>query len=132
MVVVSITIPADLLKRFDDFKKVRGYFSRSEAVRDAMRSLISEADLLMPKAEKVVAIIMAVSDSTRRDVTVRLSRITCELTDIIAETLHRKIGDKHCLTIFVAEGALSEMNILTGRIRGMHGIQEVKTLLIST
>ncbi|MEM2664285.1 MAG: ribbon-helix-helix protein, CopG family, partial [Candidatus Methanomethylicia archaeon] len=38
MTVVSITIPDELLSRFDEFIKTRGYYSRSEAFRDAIRS----------------------------------------------------------------------------------------------
>ena len=54
MVVVSITLPARLLKRFDEFTKSRGYFSRSEAFRDAVRSLISEGPVVEMGTERLL------------------------------------------------------------------------------
>lgn len=42
MPIVSLTLPEELLERFDELVRSRGYYSRSEAFRDAIRSLISE------------------------------------------------------------------------------------------
>jgi len=130
MVVVSITFPGGLLKKFDNFIRTRGYYSRSEAFRDAVRSLISEVKLLETDTERVVATIMVTSEYARKDVTVRLTRITCELDDIVVENLHRNIGDKHCLNIFIAEGTVQRVGNLVGRIRGMRGIQQVKAVFM--
>ena len=130
MVVVSITLPGGLLKKFDNFIRTRGYYSRSEAFRDAVRSLISEVKLLETDTERVVATIMVTSEYARKDVTVRLTRITCELDDIVVENLHRNIGDKHCLNIFIAEGTVQRVGNLVGRIRGMRGIQQVKAVFM--
>ena len=131
MVVVSITLPSDLLKKFDKFIGTRGYFSRSEAFRDAVRSLISERELLEMVTGRGVAAIMVTSEYARKDVTVRLTGITCELDTIIIENLHRHIGDTYCLTIFLAEGTVQRIRNLVGRIRGMRGIQQVKTVFMS-
>jgi len=130
MVVVSITLPGDLLKKFDNFTRTRGYFSRSEAFRDAMRTLIYEPELLETGTERVVATIMVVSEYTRKDVAVKLCGITCELDDIVIENLHRNIGDRYCLTIFLAEGTVQRIRNLVGRIRGIRGIHQVKTLFM--
>jgi len=130
MVVVSITLPGDLLKKFDNFVRTKGYYSRSEAFRDAVRSLISEVEPLGTETESAVATIMVTSEYARKDVTVRLTRISCELDDIVIENLHRHIGDKHCLTIFIAEGTVQRIRNLVGRIRGVRGIQQVKTMFM--
>ena len=130
MVVVSITLPARLLKRFDEFTKRRGYFSRSEAFRDAVRSLISEKPVVEMGTERLFATIMVVSEYARKNVLIKLTRISCELDDIILESLHRKIADRHCLTVFVAEGSAQRMQALTKRIRGIRGIEQVKTVFM--
>ena len=130
MVVVSITLPSDLLKKFDNFVRTRGYYSRSEAFRDAVRSLISEVELLETKTKRIVATVMVTSEYARKDVTVRLTRITCELDDVVIENLHRNIGDKHCLNIFIAEGTIQRVGNLVSRIRGIRGIQQVKTVFM--
>ena len=131
MVVVSITLPSDLLKKFDKFIGTQGYFSRSEAFRDAVRSLISERELLETDTGRGVAAIMVTSEYARKDVTVRLTGITCEQSDIVIENLHRHIGGKYCLTMLLAEGPVQRIRNLVRRMRGMRGIQQVKTMFMS-
>jgi len=130
MVVVSITLTGDLLKKFDDFISSRGYFSRSEAFRDAVRSLISKSEPLDTQTERVFAAIMVVSEHPRKDVAIKLTQIRHEFDETVTEACHRQTGDKYCLEILVAEGIVQRIRDLRGRIRGMHGIQQVKTVFM--
>jgi len=130
MVAVSITIPGNLLKKFDGFLKIRGYYSRSEAFRDALRSLMSEFELSEKEWGRVAAAIVATYEYSRKDVTTRLIRLTCESDDVVIESLHRHLGDHQCLSVFVAEGTVQRILSLAGRIRAMRGIEQVKTTLI--
>ena len=45
MPIVSISLTSKLLKKLDRFMKERGYSSRSEAIRDAIRDFLSEYEL---------------------------------------------------------------------------------------
>jgi len=130
MVVISITLPADLLKKFDNLIRLRGYYSRSEAFRDAIRSLITETDLLDVASEKVAATIMVTSEYARKDIEVRVAGIRHEFDDIVIEDFHRHLDDKYCLEILIAEGTVQRIRDLIGRIRGMRGIQQVKTVFM--
>jgi len=130
MVVISITLPGDLLKKFDNFIRTRGYYSRSEAFRDAVRSLIAEAELSEAETEKVAATIMVTSEYARKDVEARVTGIRHEFDDVVVEDFHRHLDDKYCLEILVAEGTLQRISGLIGRIRGMRGIQQVKTVFM--
>jgi metal-responsive CopG/Arc/MetJ family transcriptional regulator len=55
MTVISIKLPPDLLHKFEDFMQSKGYYSRSEAFRDAVRGLISESELAALQSEAVAA-----------------------------------------------------------------------------
>lgn len=131
MTVVSITLPADLLKTFDGFMKTRGYYSRSEAFRDAVRSLIAESEFAKMETGMVVATIMITCDYARRDVDLRMSEVRHEFDDVVVENVHRHIDDKYCLEIFIAQGENNRILDLIGRVRGMRGIQQVKALFMS-
>ena len=130
MVTVSITVPGNLLKKFDSFLKTRGYYSRSEAFRDALRSLISEFELLEKESGRVAATIVATYEYSKKDVITRLIRLTCDCDDVVIESVHRRLGDYKCLTLFVAEGTVQTIQSLAGRIRAIRGIEQVKTILI--
>jgi len=126
MTVVSITLPSELLKKFDQFIKARGYYSRSEAFRDAIRSLIAEVEVAKLETGIVAATMMITCEYARRDVDLRMSEVRHEFDDIVVENFHRHIGQQYCLEVFIAEGNYQRVLELVGRIRGMRGIQEVK------
>jgi len=131
MTVVSVTLPSDLLKKFDQFMKARGYYSRSEAFRDALRSLIAESEVAELETGSVAATLMVTCEYARRDVDLRMSEVRHEFDDIVVENVHRHINKQYCLEVFIAEGNYQRVLELVGRIRGMRGIQEVKATFMA-
>ena len=131
MTVISITLPNELLSKFDEFMKIRGYYSRSEAFRDAVRNLIAESEIAKLETGNVAATIMITCDYERRDVDLRMTEIRHEFDDVVVENVHRHIDDKYCLEIFIAQGNNGRILDLIGRVRGMRGIQQVKALFMS-
>jgi CopG family nickel-responsive transcriptional regulator len=131
MTVISITLPGELLAKFDEFMKTRGYYSRSEAFRDAIRSLIAESDIAKTETGEVAATIMITCDYARRDVDLRMTEVRHEFDDVVVENVHRHIDDKYCLEIFIAQGKNKRILDLIGRIRGMRGIQQVKAMFMT-
>lgn len=130
MTVVSITLPGELLKKFDEFSEARGYYSRSEAFRDAIRSLMVEAEVAKTETGMVASTIMTICEYARRDVDLRMSEVRHEFDDIVVENVHRHIDKQYCLEIFIAEGNYQRVRELIGRIRGMRGILEVKAVFL--
>jgi CopG family nickel-responsive transcriptional regulator len=130
MTVVSVTIPNELLKKFDKFMKTQGYYSRSEAFRDAIRSLMAEMELAKMETGNVAATIMITCDYARRDVDLKMTELRHEFDDVVIENVHRHIGEKYCLEIFIAEGNNERILNLVGRVRGMRGIQQVRAIFM--
>ncbi len=130
MTVVSITLPGELLKKFDEFMKTRGYYSRSEAFRDAIRNLIAESELARLETGNVATTIMTTCDYARKDVDLRITEVRHEFDDVVVENVHRHIGEKYCLEVFIAEGNYQRILDLIGRIRGMRGIQQIKAMFM--
>ncbi|MCL4429928.1 MAG: nickel-responsive transcriptional regulator NikR [Chloroflexi bacterium] len=130
MTVISITLPSDLLEKFDDFMAVRGYYSRSEAYRDAVRSLMADWELTKTETGRVAATIMTTCDYARKDVDVKLTEVRHEFDDVVIENVHRHIDDKYCLEIFITQGNNDRVLSLIGRLRGMHGIQQVRAMFM--
>lgn len=128
--MISITLPGELLQKFEEFTKMRGYYSRSEAFRDAVRNLISEAELTKSETEGVAATIITTSEYARKDVDMRMSEVRHEFDDVVVEDVHRHIGEKYCLEVFIAEGSYQRILELIGRIRGMRGIQQIKAMFM--
>jgi CopG family nickel-responsive transcriptional regulator len=130
MTVISITLPPELLRKFEDFMQTKGYYSRSEAFRDAVRGLISESELAIMNSENVAATIMVTCDYARKDVDLKMTEVRHEFDDVVIENVHRHIGEKYCLEIFIAQGKNGRILNLVNRLRGMHGIQQVKSMFM--
>jgi CopG family nickel-responsive transcriptional regulator len=130
LTIVSITLPPDLLRRFEEFMKSRGYFSRSEAFRDAVKNLIAEFESSRMETGKIAATIMIISEHVSGSTNVRLSELRHEFEDIVIENIHRHIGHEYCLEIFIAEGDYPKIHDLVSRIRGMQDIQRVNVLFM--
>ncbi|RJS80026.1 ribbon-helix-helix protein, CopG family [Candidatus Bathyarchaeota archaeon] len=72
MPVVSVSLSGNLLKKLDEFVEKRGYSSRSEAIRDAVRDALSEYELSMFERGKVTATITVISRREKSGVDERL------------------------------------------------------------
>jgi len=130
LTVISITLPPDLLRKFEDFMATKGYYSRSEAFRDAVRNLINETELASTQSETVAATIMITCDYERKDVDIKMTELRHEYDDVVIENIHRHIGEKYCLEIFIAQGNNERILNLINRLRGTHGIQQVKSMFM--
>ncbi len=130
MTVVSITLPSELIKKFDAFIRERGYYSRSEAFRDAIRTLMAEAELGRLEATTMSAVILTACDIRRRDIDVRLVELRSDFEDIVVENLHRYIENEYCIDVFLAQGESKRVLDFIGRVRGTRGVQQVETIFL--
>ena len=104
----------------------RGYSSRSEAVRDAIRDTLADYDLQRFEKGTITATITVITEHERHDVDERLMRLRHQHDDIVSGNLHIHLGQEYCLEIFITEGEAEHVLEFIGRIRAMRGIQQVK------
>jgi CopG family nickel-responsive transcriptional regulator len=81
-------------------------------------------------SENVAATIMITCDYERKDVDLKMTELCHEFDDVVIENVHRHIGEKYCLEIFIAQGSNSRILGLVNRLRGMHGILQVKSMFM--
>ena len=130
MPVISISLTNHLLQRFDQFMRDRGYSSRSEAIRDAIRDTLSEYDLKRLEQGAVTATVTVITEQERHDVDQRLMRLRHDYNAIISGNMHIHLGSEYCLEIFITEGDVDQVLQFIGRIRAMRGIQQVKFTMV--
>ena len=130
MPIVSISLTSKLLKKLDRFMKERGYSSRSEAIRDAIRDFLSEYELDRFRKGKVTATITVISEHERHNANERLMRLRHEHDEIISGNMHIHLGKTYCLEIFITEGEIEDIMIFISKIRAMRGIHQVKYTMV--
>ncbi len=125
MPIVSISLTAELLKQLDKFMKQRGYSSRSEAIRDAVRSTISEFKLSKFEQGRVTATITVIAAHELPGVDERLTRLRHNYNHIVSGNMHLHLGEYYCLEVFITEGEAETVLEFISRIRAMRGLHQV-------
>lgn len=125
MPIVSISLTASLLTRLARFMAERGYSSRSEAIRDAIRGTLADYELSRFESGTVTATITIMSTHERHDLDERLMRLRHTYDDLVVGNMHLHIGGYYCLEIFITKGDAEQVLSFISRIRAMRGIQRV-------
>jgi CopG family nickel-responsive transcriptional regulator len=126
MPIISISLTTQLLKLLDQFMQERGYSSRSEAIRDAIRTTLSEFELEKFEGGRVTATITAISAHEQSGVDERLTRLRHAYSHIVSGNMHLHLGEAYCLEVFIAEGEAQDVSEFISRIRAMRGLHQVK------
>ncbi|XRO75926.1 CopG family ribbon-helix-helix protein [Methanocaldococcus sp. 28A] len=104
---ISISFSKFLLKEIDDVVKKKGYSSRSELIRDAVRKHILESNSLLDKEGNISGIIIVVYTPTKESME-KMSKLYFEYNDIVKSLNQSYIttscGKNKKVEIFVVEG----------------------------
>jgi len=130
MPIVSISLTSELLNKLEEVIGERGYSSRSEAIREAIRDYLSDYELSRFRKGKVTATITVISQHERHDVDERLMRLRHEHNEIVSGDMHIHLGRAYCLEIFITEGDAEDVLNFIGRIRALRGVQQVKYTMV--
>ena len=126
MTIVSISVTEDLLNRFDEVRSVKGFRSRSDAMRESMRSFVDEAEWEKSEGENQIVITMIYDEIGPRS---ELSVIQHRYEEI-QMMLHLHLEKGQCMEVFIARGPngrLKEILEKIRRLKGVHSIRFVST-----
>lgn len=130
MPVVSISLPGELLDRLDLFVKEGGYSSRSEAIRQAVRSALSDYALTRTQRGWVMATATVIFSREDRGVGQRLMGLRHEFDELIMGNMHLHMGSNYCVEIFIAEGGAERVLEFLMRVRSIRDVQQVRYTMI--
>src|SRR3970282_3003232 len=101
MPIVSMSLSPPVLKRFDAVMRRRGYPSRSEALREAMREFIDAAEWGIEDGENTLILSMLYEKDAPRGDLLALQHRFPEIRTM----LHTHLDAVNCLELLVDEGA---------------------------
>ena len=100
MGTINVSLPDEMIEKIDGIVKDRQYASRSEIVRDVMRTLFSEVEWTSKLTGTALAVITMTFNVERRGVFEEISRLQHRYEDIISTTLHNHMRGS-CLELAV-------------------------------
>lgn len=127
----GVSMDADLLREFDEFCRVRGYATRSEALRDCIRDALVE-DTGAKEDSSVAGTLTLVYDHHKSDLTHRLTAAQHDAHHLVLATLHVHLDHHNCLEVLALRGSSGEVRALADGILAVKGVKHGKFVLTST
>ena len=118
----GVSISPDLLDRFDKIIKKKGYYNRSEAIRDIIRKSIAKEDTVDPYSN-VIGTLTMIYDHHQRMLTNKLLDLQHKHHNEILSTTHIHVDHNNCLEVLVLKGKTGEIKKLADNIRALKGIK---------
>jgi len=127
---IGISLPKNLLDTFDDIINMRGYSSRSEGIRDAIRSYITYYQWMSDVKGERQGVITMVYDHEHRGLIQTLTEIQHEYMTVIQASLHSHVTHERCLEVILVRGDGGDLKNITERLMAQKGVESVKLTTI--
>lgn len=127
---IGISLPKNLLDRFDEIITIRGYSSRSEGIRDAIRNYITYYRWMSDVKGDRQGVITMIYDHEQRGLLPMLTDIQHDFMGIIQASLHSHVSHARCLEVILVHGDGTQLKDLAERLMSQKGVESVKLTTI--
>jgi CopG family nickel-responsive transcriptional regulator len=125
----GVSIPSDLLERFDTIVEQKDYVGRSEAIRDAMRTYISQCEWESGQTGNRAALNVVYQHKPR--LMAELIKAQHQAKAHVISTVHVHLTHSHCLEVLIIEGDKRDIENLANKIGGLSGVEYVRLFTFS-
>ncbi len=126
----GVSLDSELLQRFDAAIEKRGYTSRSEAIRDLIRSDLVERE--WEESKEVVGVIMLVYDHHRRQLQEAVTDLQHRHLGEIISTQHVHLDHHNCLEVVIVRGGSGPVRKLAERLQALRGVKHCSLSMSTT
>ena len=130
IVRVGVTFPPGLLKELDEMLEEMGYESRSKAVQDSVRTLVSEHKWLRKQKGTKVGVLVMLYDHEVKGLDEALIDAQHEHADVIYSSMHIHLSERECLETIAVKGEVEEIRRLVQEIKTKRGVKQVKLSIV--
>ncbi|MBS1203637.1 MAG: nickel responsive regulator [Proteobacteria bacterium] len=119
---VTITLDDDLLETLDNLSEQRGYNNRSEALRDILRSALTQ-ESTQNSEQQGYAVLSYVYEHEKRDLASRIVATQHHHHELSVATLHVHISHDDCLEIAVLKGKMGDVQHFADDVIAQRGVR---------
>ncbi|UCE91916.1 MAG: hypothetical protein JSV90_01860 [Methanobacteriota archaeon] len=126
--IVSLSIPRELLVRFDEVLTSKGFNSRSDGMREAIRSFVDEAEWERSDGANQL-VITAIYDEhgPRGELSVLQHRY-----EEIQMMLHLHLERGQCMELIIARGPNTALREILRKVRKIRGVRSIRFISTSS
>ncbi|MGO8750433.1 MAG: nickel-responsive transcriptional regulator NikR [Thermoguttaceae bacterium] len=126
----SVSVEADLLEQFDKYCRKEQFATRSEAVRQLIRDMLTRR-AWATGSQEVAGTLTLVYDHHRPQLRDQLVELQHDNTDLIVSTLHAHLTHDVCLEVIVLRGSAGKLQQIASRLKGLKGIYKGELVMAS-
>ena len=126
----GVSLSEDLLDRFDEMIRNRGYDNRSAAIRDMIRDRLVERE--WEGGDEVMGVVTLLYDHNKRNLSDELTHQQHHFHDLIVSTTHLHVDEDNCLELVAVQGSGDEVQEVADKLISTRGVIHGKLLATST
>ena len=123
---IGVSLPSDLLERFDEILGSRGYSSRSEGIRDAIRNYILHYEWMSNIDGERVGVITLLYDHEQHGLSETLTDIQHRFIENISSSIHVHISKHLCLEVILLRGEGKMVKEVAEMMMAQKGVEQVR------
>ncbi len=128
---VGVSLDKELLSLFDELIAGQGYSNRSEAIRDLIRSRLSEERLAKPATQAVAGVFLVYDHHSTQLSGKLVSLQHSHLLKVIAST-HVHLDHHNCLEVIILRGKVREIEKVANNMAVLKGVKLSKVNVMTT
>jgi len=126
----GISLPKDLLDKFDKLIREKSYSNRSEAFRDMIRQELIKME--WQEGGEIAGAITLIYDHHKRELVNKLTDIQHDHQKVIISTQHIHLDHDNCLEIIAVRGHPKEAQKLADMLKAVKGVKHGTLSMSST
>jgi CopG family nickel-responsive transcriptional regulator len=130
MSIISVSLPTELLSELDAVLGKQKSATRSEVLRQAVRSYLNEYKKLEELEGDLIATVSVLYGKQEKNV--ELFKLQHEFGDMITAYLHSHLTETNCLEVMVIKGPSKQFKQLIDGLRANKPVKQIEISVMTT
>lgn len=126
----GVSMERSLIDKFDNYLSKRGYYNRSETIRDLVRELLAKEKIEIKNAV-VYGIVSFIYEHHLRELEEKITNLQHENYKSIISTTHIHIDNINCLEIIIIKDKAKKIKFLANEIFALKGVKSGQISFVS-
>jgi CopG family nickel-responsive transcriptional regulator len=126
----GVSMENDLIEKFDKYLEKRGFYNRSEAIRDLIRQLLAKEKVEI-KNNVVYGVISFIYNHHQRELEDKITHYQHENYKSIISSTHIHIDEKNCLEIVIMKDRAQKIKTIGENIFSLKGVKHGQVSFLS-
>ena len=127
---LTISLNDQLAEQFDVVMHKRGYFNRSEAVRDLIRDLLDTVRIEEHAEGRCIATLSYIYSHHESELASSLTAVHHDHHDLTLSTMHVHMDHDNCLEVTILSGSIKKVKDFANHIIATRGVRHGKLHLL--